>query len=159
MPTIDATKYGNEANSYLEVDEADEMIDLIYGSEDWSTLSEDDKIRLLVTATDQIDSIVKSNYKVMLTQALNFPMLIENEEVGYNEARRCCAIQALYIYAFNDTINSAVEESIQNVKTQNFGKVQTTKSSSGVNFFKKYDPKVLKLLAPYLDGDSEVHRG
>lgn len=159
MPTIDDTKYGASANSYLDVADATTIFDAMYGSEDWLTLSDDDKARLLITATEQIDYITSSSAKAQSTQALNFPMLIENEEVGYNEARRCCAIQALYIYAFNDTINSAVEESIQNVKTQNFGKVQTTKSSSGVNFFKRYDPKVLKLLAPYLDGDSEVHRG
>lgn len=159
MPTLDATKSGASANSYITVAEATTMFDEMYGAEDWATLGDDDKMRLLITASFQIDSITQSDKKAQSTQALNFPMIINNEEVGYNEARRCCAIQALYIYAFNDTINSAVEESIQNVKTQNFGKVQTTKSSSGINFFKKYDPKVLKLLAPYLDGDSEVYRG
>ena len=159
MPIIDSTKYGTNANSYLETYEADDVFDAMYGSEDWLTLSDDDKARLLITATEQIDYITKSTLKAQTLQALNFPMIINNEEVGYNEARRCCAIQALYIYENNDSIKSAVEESIQNIKTQNFGKVQTTKSSSGVNFFKRYDPKVIKLLAPYLDGDAEIFRG
>ena len=160
MPTaINSTKSDASANSYLSVAEATTILDDIYGAEDWVTLSTEDKTRLLLTATEQIDYITKSTLKAETLQALNFPMIINNEEVGYNEARRCCAIQALYIYENNDSIKSAVEESIQNIKTQNFGKVQTTKSSSGVNFFKRYDPKVIKLLAPYLDGDAEIFRG
>lgn len=159
MPILEAEKSGTESNSYLETFEADEIFDNIYGADDWEPLSDDDKERLLITATEQIDYITKSTLKAQTLQALNFPMTINNEEVGYNEARRCCAIQALYIYENNDSIKSAVEESIQNIKTQNFGKVQTTKSSSGVNFFKRYDPKVIKLLAPYLDGDAEIFRG
>lgn len=160
MPTdINSTKGSALSNSYLSLDDAEIAFDNMYGAEDWMTLSEDDQIRLLLTATEQIDYITKSNLKAQTLQALNFPMIINNEEVGYNEARRCCAIQALYIYENNDSIKSAVEESIQNIKTQNFGKVQTTKSSSGVNFFKRYDPKVIKLLAPYLDGDAEIFMG
>ena len=160
MPTdINSTKGSALSNSYLSLDDAEVIFDNIYGAEDWMTLSEDDRIKLLLTATEQIDYITKSNLKAQTLQALNFPMIINNEEVGYNEARRCCAIQALYIYENNDSIKSAVEESIQNIKTQNFGKVQTTKSSSGVNFFKRYDPKVIKLLALYLDGDAEIFRG
>jgi len=159
MPTVNADKYDALANSYLTIAEAGEILDGIYGSEDWFTINVDDQARLLITATEQIDYLTRSDLKAQPTQALNFPLIIENEEVGYNEARRCCALQALYIYAFNDSINSATEESIQNIKTQNFGKVQTTKSVSGTNFFKRYDPKVLKLLAPYMSGDSEVHRG
>jgi hypothetical protein len=159
MPILDATKYGVESNSYLEVYEADEIMDNLYGAEDWVTLSEDDKMRLLISATEAIDHITISETKAVSDQALNFPLIEDNVEVGYNEAKRCCALQAFYLYENNDSIKSAVEESIQNIKTQNFGKVQTTKSSSGLNFFKRYDPKVIKILAPFLSGDSTIHRG
>lgn len=159
MPILDSTKYGVNATSYLTLDEAELFFDNMYGAEDWETLSDEDKERLLITATDQIDYITRTDLKSQSGQALNFPMTINDEEVGYNEARRCCAFQALYIYENNDSIKSTVEESIQNVKTQNFGKIQTTKSSSGINFFKRYDPKVLKILSLYLDGNSEIFRG
>lgn len=159
MPVIDTTKYGPTANAYLDIEDADELFDSVYGAEDWPTISDDDKVRLLITATEDIDSLVYSDKKAQSTQALNFPMIVDNTEVGFDEARRCCAIQAMYIYSYNDSIKSAIEESIQNVKTQNFGKVQTTKSHSGLNYFKQYDAKVLRLLAPYLVGETSVYRG
>ena len=157
--TIDATKSGSSANSYITVAEADLIFNSMYGAEDWVTLSADDKARLLLSSTEAIDHITISETKAVSDQALNFPLIEDNVEVGYNEAKRCCALQAFYIYENNDSIKSAVEESIQNIKTQNFGKVQTTKSNSGLNFFKRYDQKVIKILAPFLSGDSTIHRG
>lgn len=157
MPILDATQAGPSANAYVTVPEADSYFDSIYGADDWMTLSEDDKARLLISATEDIDYITRNDLKSTEEQALNFPA-VGDKGPDFNTVKRCCMIQALYIYENNDSIKSSVEEAIQNIKTQNYGKIQTTKSSSSINFYLRYSGKVLKLLAPYLDVSTRIVR-
>jgi len=55
MPTVDATVGGANANSYVEVAEADTYFDERMGTADWDGVSADDRARALIMATRRID--------------------------------------------------------------------------------------------------------
>lgn len=161
MPTLVATKGASNANSYATVAEADTYLDNIYGADEWATLEDDDKARLLITATKMIDrlSINTTNYgSCSSAQALNFPLVdAGGNEVGFAKAAEAAIIQAFYLYLNQDTISEGKTMAVQGIKSETIG--PTNKTITGFNPFRKFDSQVFVLLKDYLDLDFVIPRG
>lgn len=161
MPTLNAKKGDKDANSYATVEAADDYLDMIYGADEWATLDDDDKARLLITATKMIDrlSINTTDYgSYSSTQALNFPLAdAAGAEVGFAKATEAAIIQAFYLYLNQDTISEGKTMAVQGIKSETIG--PTNKTITGFNPFRKFDGQVFILLKDYLDLDFTVFRG
>ena len=173
MLTIDATKGGAAANSYATAAEADSYWDAVYGASEWADIDDDDKSRLLMTATKMIDKLTPKYNSADTSQALNFPVStvvqttdwfldeVSNPDVppddGFNEVKEACIIQAFYLYQNSDTINEGVSMGIQGVKQETMG--PSHKVITGFNPFRKYSPDVYRMLTPYLNLDFFTRRG
>lgn len=160
MPEITATKGGATSNSYATIEEADALVDTIYGAGDWSELDDDDKARLLIMATEFIDGMSIKYDQSDDEQALKFPVETTSHSNGdgFTLATKACVRQALYLSKNFESIQSAIEDGIQGVQSQNLGGVSQTKFSANMNGFKRFDGKVLSLLIDFIDNDFTLGR-
>ena len=87
--TLDATIGGVNSNSYITVARATEIAEYdIFESLDWSFVDGDDKIRALVSATRQLDTLPWVGLRATTTQALAWPRtdaVINGREVSATE--------------------------------------------------------------------------
>jgi hypothetical protein len=158
MANFDATKSSSTANSYATTSEADDFFEFQYGAEEWSDISDDDKERLLATATAMIDRLKPKYEKLDDSQSLNFPMenTDDSDEDGFDEAKKACIIQALYLYKNNDAIAEAKQAALQGLKSESLGKV--SRATSGLNPFYTFDPAALQNLKGFVDLSLKVSR-
>jgi len=156
----DATKSGVTANSYATATEADDLLDVFYGAEDWLSVSDDDKSRLLITATSMLDELKLQYglYSVDPLQALNFPLVtpVPGDD-GFDKVKMACIHQAFHIFENNDTIREARAGKIQGIRQEQIAKMK--KISFGFNPWTKYSTKALKLLSSYIDMSVKIGRG
>jgi len=73
MPDIVATVADPEANSYLEFEDANDKMDSYLHAEEWASIDESQRMRILITGTRLIDQYQAWGPKSDLTQALSFP--------------------------------------------------------------------------------------
>lgn len=158
MANFNATKGSASANSYVTTSEADDFFEYAYGSEDWFDISDDDKEKLLVSATRMIDQLKPKYSKAEDSQSLIFPCESNDEDLGdgYDQAKQACIIQALYLYRNNDAIQEAKVGALSGVKSESLGKV--SKSVTGFNSVFSIDPAAQQLIAPYVDRSLKVTR-
>lgn len=153
--TLDATLKGENANSYATVEEADARIAQEFGNFEWLNSDGTTKKQLLIMATRQIDAFQPAHEKWIETQALNFPMNVNGkEEVG--EVKEACIMQAYYLLTNYETIESVKNQAMQNIKTENLGKVQMTKSAVGFNPLSRYCDNFFKLIGRYIIFNNKV---
>jgi len=157
MPDLDATKSGTSANAYCDEDFADEYLDNIYGADEWADVSDDDKARLLVTATKQIEELALEYDPATTTQALKFPVdnTDDSDEDGWDEAQEACVIQAFYLLNHFDAIQEAESLGIAGVKSES----ASGRSFTGFNSLRQIAPAARKKLASFLDLSMSVYRG
>lgn len=157
MANYDAIKSGTSANSYATIEEADDFYELQYGSDEWFDVSDDDKEKLLVTATTMIDGLKPRYDKLDDTQALNFPMSTgDSDDDGYAEAKQATITQALYIYKNFDAIQEARQSALTGTKSESLGKV--SRQMTGYNSTYSFDAMALQRLAPYTIQQLSVSR-
>lgn len=65
-------------NCYIDIDDADEYFSLKYGADAWDALSDEDKDKLLISATRKIDRLPLRGKKRSYSQALGFPRYFDN---------------------------------------------------------------------------------
>ena len=70
MADIDSTKGGINANSCASVDDAADYLGTRYDARGWADLGEDDKERLLITATRMIDRLAVPYANAAYSQTL-----------------------------------------------------------------------------------------
>ncbi len=73
MPTLVATAGAANANSYLSVAGADSIADGMVGTLAWSTATEANKIKALITATNGLETLSWIGSRSTTTQALAWP--------------------------------------------------------------------------------------
>lgn len=73
MPTLVATAGASNANSYLSVAGADSIADGMVGTLTWSTATEANKIKALITATNGLETLSWIGSRATTTQALSWP--------------------------------------------------------------------------------------
>lgn len=148
--TIDATKGGTSANSYVTRAEADAFLEQIYGAEEWAGLDTTTRDKLLISATKAIDELPIAFDKLADTQALAFPVDTgEATDDGYPNIKEACFWQALYMFENTDAIKEAIAGKIQG--TQQEGLSSISKVVTGFNSLSKWNSKALKLLTGYFD--------
>lgn len=142
MPTITVE------NSFATIAEANTMIDEVYGAEEWAGLSDDQKTRLLITATAMLRELV---YKDALADGVSIwthPILKE-----------ATAFQAWFIYQHNDAMESAMSDGVGGVVSKTVGRMTEEKAGAGFAFRKQYHPRVLRLLQGYYPVGKAIVRG
>lgn len=73
MPTLVATAGASNANSYLSVAGADSIADGMVGTLTWSSATEANKIKALITATNGLETLSWIGSRASSTQALAWP--------------------------------------------------------------------------------------
>lgn len=73
MPTIVATAGASDANSYLSVAGADSIADGMVGTLAWSSATEENKIKALITATNGLETLGWVGTRATSAQALAWP--------------------------------------------------------------------------------------
>lgn len=159
MPTVDATKSGASANAYMDDVDSLDYIDEMYGTEEWALLGEDDRERLLITATRMIDRLTITYDKADPAQALKFPITNPSDgtDDGWAAVQEATMLQALYLMNNHDAIQEAQNIGIQGVKSESLSSV--SKTTTGYNMFRRWHPDVLRILAKYIDMEFKTYRG
>ncbi len=158
--TLDATKGAATANSYATVEEADSYFESTFGAEEWADILPADKQKLLITATRMIDDLTTLYSSLDPAQALNFPLdntSGDDAGDGFDEAKLATIIQAFYVHQNIGEITEGQRQSIQGTSFERIG--PTAKSVTGFNPFRRFDGKVLSLLAHYIDIAFKASRG
>lgn len=161
---LDATKAGPEANSYADVDQADDYMESVYGAEEWSSLTDTEKDQLLQTATKTIDRLFVMFPSTTETQTLKFPVNTFNRTDresrplgdGYDKAQEATIQQAWYLYQHSDELQETEGNRIQGVTGQKIGQVSRT--SSGFNPLATIAAEVWTILNPYLSTSVKATR-
>ena len=161
MSTLLSNKGGDGATSYASVEDADDYFELVFGAEEWIEIDDDTKERLLATATQMIERLTPVCDKADSAQALNFPCATNEylgvEDDGFDNAKKACMMQAIFLFQNQDAISEARVNKIQGVTSETIG--PTSKTMTGYNPLMKWAPGVLSLLAPYVELDQVVRRG
>ncbi|MDY6852289.1 MAG: DnaT-like ssDNA-binding protein, partial [Thermodesulfobacteriota bacterium] len=165
--TIDATPGGAEADSYVTLTQADEYFQDDYDfSSNWSNLSEQDRSRLLITATRMLDRL---NYKgrrydYFTPQALKFPRVIGDEVISLDQAgqltipvfvRRAVCEQARQVYQ-SGSAGGAEDLAFMGVESFRLDKIAL--NLSGGQTTHGLCPAASRLLAPFLVHSVELRR-
>lgn len=165
--TIDATPGGAEANSYVTLTQADEYFQDDYDfSSDWSGLPDQDKSRLLITATRMLDGL---NYKgrrydYFTPQALKFPRVIGAEILSLDQAgelaaprsvRRAVCEQARQVYQ-GGSAGGAEDLAFMGVESFRLDKIAL--SITGGQRTRGLCPAASRLLAPFVVHSVELRR-
>lgn len=138
-------------NVYATVEDANTYFAPIFDSE-WLSLSDNDKKKLLVTATRLID---KKNYqgeKVDENQPLKFPRIIADEQTDDNLLMMACCEIAMSLY-INDGIASSVN--MANVQSVSLGD-SSISFKEGANLESDQDAIIDDYLSDYLMGGVQV---
>ena len=163
MPTIDATKSGIGANSYVTVAAADTFFDELYLATEWSEQSENDKIRILITASRKLDTLPLTCSRYSEDQALMFPLNVGTDDVpeegGWSEVQEATFHQALHHLRYGETLMEPQEQAIQALNSRSPGKMSMVKSVAGFNEWNSYSPESLRMLADWLSFGMSVARG
>lgn len=141
---------GKEYPVYATVDEADAYFAGFFNSK-WDSISDDDKAKLLVSATRSIDRMQFAGKKVDPEQPLKFPRIIYCEQTCDKILAEACFEEAISVYNYNTAFGS----DISGVKSM---KVQDTSiefsDGNKENQFKSVN--TYNLLYPYFEFGAEV---
>lgn len=88
---LDATVGGPNSNSYLTLTEGDAIAGYDFNNEAWILATDDDKIRALVKATYELDTLPWVGLRATTTQALAWPRtqaVINGRDIANNEIPR-----------------------------------------------------------------------
>lgn len=140
-------------NVYATVEDANTYFAPIFDSE-WLSLSDNDKKKLLVTATLQID---KKNYqgkKVDENQPLKFPRIIADEQTDDDLLMTACCEVAMSLYSEGDS-SSINGINIQSVQSVSLGD-SSISFKEGANLESDQDVIINDYLSDYLMGGVQV---
>ena len=111
--------------TYATVEEADDYFAAAYGTE-WEQISENQKQKLLITATRLIDRRDYQGEKVNPEQPLKFPRMICDEKTSDDVLITACSELAANIYSDGGTDNS-----MSNIKSVSLGDSSITFKEDG----------------------------
>lgn len=151
-----------EYPSYATLQEADDYFMPKFGN-NWAEINEDDRKKLLITATREIEKFEFQGCKFEENQPLEFPRSIcgccENPENPTNLLIACCSEIAYAIYKLPAT-DGITTPGAENIKSIGIGDTSIT-YRDGANievdaFSSTANPIVKKLLAKYLKGNIKI---
>lgn len=153
MTTI--TINGIEYNSYASVEEADEYLNVKYGS-NWSTYDDDKKALLLINATREIDKRDYQGVKVDKEQPLKFPRLIDNVPTDDKLVKQACIELADGLALASAGSSEAAK--LQAIKSMKVGDtdIEFKDDAVLVDLTQVANGVIDELLQPYLKGNAVV---
>lgn len=145
-----------EYNSYASVEDADQYLNVKYGS-NWSTYDDDKKAILLVNATREIDKRDYQGVKVDKDQPLKFPRLIGNVQTDEKIVKQAC-IELADGLALTSTGTSGGAANLQAIKSMSVGDtdIEFKDDVPLQDAFTVACGVIDNLLEPYLKGNAEV---
>lgn len=145
-----------EYNSYASIEEADQYLNIKYGS-NWSTYDENKKAKLLVNATREIDKRDYQGVKVDEEQPLKFPRLIAGVETDENLVKQACIVLADNL-ALTSSSSGGGTANLQAIKSMKVGDTDITFKDDAVlvDSATAASGVIDDLLKPYLKGNAEV---
>jgi len=162
MPsTIEANPTSINANSYATIEEADAYMDDLFEDGGWSTLDEDSKTRLLLSATKMIDKFKIVFEKKNTLRLLKFPVKNENDELidGMKEAKEATILQAAYSFAYANQIEYAQKAAITGITGESYSSETNVSRKPSYSPYRKYAPNVHVLLSMFIDISVSLSRG
>ena len=162
MPSIiDASPTSVTANCYAKIDEADAYMDDLFEDGGWSTLDEDSKTRLLITATKQIDKFNVTYEKIDASRNLKFP--IKNTDYpaidGMKEAKEACILQAVYLFTYSNQLDFAQKAAITGITGESYSSETNVSRIPSYNPYRRYAPGILTMLSNFIDISVSLSRG
>ena len=154
--TINETDY----NSYATVEEANKYFNAKFGSS-WADILQEDKQKLLVTATREMEKVAYKGIKENLEQDLEFPRIFccvtLNPE---KELAMCCAEIANAIYNLNTSSDNISTPNAENIKSMSVGDTSITyKDGANIEtdaFTSVAKPFIKKFLGKFLTGNIRI---
>lgn len=101
---------------YATIEDADEYFDAMFNS-NWANIAEEEKAKLLVSATRKIDRGSWKGVKKEENQDLQFPRLILGKETDEEILTMACCEEALAIYT-SGNVTGANTQGIKSMKVQ-----------------------------------------
>lgn len=145
-----------EYNSYASVEEANQYLNVKYGS-NWSTYDDDKKAILLVNSTREIDKRLYQGKKVEENQPLKFPRIIAGVPTDDNLVKQCCIEMAdgLALTAMGSSGGIANLQAFESFKVGNTD-IKFKDDAVLVDSEQLIDDAIQTFLKPYLKGNAEV---
>lgn len=144
-----------EYNSYASVEEADQYLNVKYGSK-WSTYDDDKKAKLLVNATREIDKREYQGVKVDEKQPLKFPRIIVGVQTDDELVKQACIELADGLaLTSNGTGGVSNLQAIESFKVGNTD-VKFKDDAPLVDAEQLTDDAIKTFLKLYLKGNAEV---
>ena len=145
------------ANSYASLFEADSYMEDMYDDGGWSSIDDEQKMRLLLTATKMIDKLNVVFDRVIPERKLKFP--VKGIQVdGYDLAKEACILQALYLYKYDSQLDYAMRNTITGITNEAYSETSVNRKPS-FNSMKRYSSEVYKILADYISLSVTISRG
>ena len=138
-----------EYYTYATLEDADNYFAAAYGSE-WEQISENQKQKLLITATRLIDRRDYQGEKVNPEQPLKFPRIICDEKTNNDILTVACCELAANIYS-----DGGVDKTMSNIKSVSLGDSSISFIESGKTESED-DLIIEKFLSEYLMGGVRV---
>lgn len=144
-----------EYNSYASVEEADQYLNVKYGS-NWSTYDDDKKAKLLINSTREIDKRLYQGKKADENQPLKFPRIIAGKPTDDELVKQCCIEMADGIGLTSN--GSGTVDNLQAIKSFKVGDtdVEFKDDAELVETETLIDDAIQTFLKPYLKGNAEV---
>lgn len=138
-----------EYYTYATLEDADNYFAAAYGSE-WEQISENQKQKLLITATRLIDRRDYQGEKVNSEQPLKFPRIICDEKTNDDVLITACCELAANIYS-----DGGIDKTMSNIKSVSLGDSSISFIESGKTESED-DLIIEKFLSEYLMGGVRV---
>ena len=135
MPTI------TTENCFTTIAEADVILDNFHSGGSWTSITDDEKARLLITAT------------MMLQMAYGFALT----EVEATALAAAVSFQALYLSQNANMIDNVMAASIGGVTSETLGSMSRTRNKGGFDIMDAISPYAKHTLVP--SGTIELMRG
>lgn len=143
-------------NSYLSLDEADELIAYVDTFGAWKELPEDKREQYLILAALHIDSLILSSHKHNPNQPLQFPRGQSTEEIP----RAVLAAQAIEARALSDTQSaqraSLQEQGVTSIKLGNTSESYSDSAVTQAGTRQLMSKQAYNLMRPFMLGSAAI---
>lgn len=158
MPaTIDATKAGANSNSYVTLAEMETYFDNYLFFDDWSYLTEEDKTRFILTATQMLEELTPKFNKSTIEQSLQFPVSTEiSKDNGWNAIVKATMAQVRYLVFYHEALRDAQNSQVSGITSESISGY--SKSFGGFNIYNRYPYEVKNSLSYYVDFNIYLRR-
>jgi hypothetical protein len=138
-------------NSFVSLEQADQIFNMVPGCEEWATLDEDRKARLLIHASKMLSYLLFGSMAELNTTQWAFA---ESNKMRFVEAT---IHQAWFLHKNAETIDQAISDYIEGKTTESIGPISSTKVPS-FSYRKMYHPVTLKMFDFYLVSAKRIMR-